>query len=180
MTEVTRVPILPIKKGSLPKLWLGVAAVALAGAGLAWAATPAGVEVEELAAGTGSSPTIEDVVLVNYVGKLEDGTVFDQGQQAPLELRTMVRGFGEGLTQMKKGGKYVLSIPSAKGYGAEERRNPRTGEVVIPAGSDLVFEVELLDYISGADFLKMQMQMQQMMQQPGAGQGQPLPPPPSE
>lgn len=181
MTEVTRVPILPIKKGSLPKLWLGVAAVALAGAGLAWAATPAGVDVEELAAGTGVSPTIEDVVLVNYVGKLEDGTVFDQGQQAPLPLQAMIPGFAEGVTQMKKGGKYVLTIPAAKGYGAEEKRNPQTGEVAIPANSDLVFEVELLDYISGADFQKMQ-QMQQMMQPPGGagGQGQPLPPLPSE
>ena len=37
MTEITRVPILPIRKGSLTKLWVGVAAVALAGAGLALA-----------------------------------------------------------------------------------------------------------------------------------------------
>ena len=36
MTEVTRVPILPIAKGSLTKLWLGVVAAVLLGAGIAW------------------------------------------------------------------------------------------------------------------------------------------------
>lgn len=168
MTEVTRVPILPIRKGSLPKLWLGIAAVALAGGGLAWAATPASVDVVELAAGTGANPTMQDVVLVNYTGKLENGKVFDEGQRAPLELAYMVPGFAEGVTKMKKGGKYRLSIPAAKGYGSAEKTNPQTGEVVIPANSDLVFDVELLDFISQADFQKMQ-QMQQMMEQQGGG-----------
>ena len=35
MTEITRVPLQPIAKGSLGKLWLGVAAVALAAGGTA-------------------------------------------------------------------------------------------------------------------------------------------------
>lgn len=180
MTEVTRVPLLPIAKGSLPKLWLGVAALALAGAGLAWAAIPGGVEVTEISAGKGASPTASDVVLVNYVGKLADGKVFDKGDRAPLPLDQMIPGFAEGLLKMKKGGKYRLEIPSAKGYGAEAKANPQTGEVVIPAHSDLVFEVELLDFISGEDFARMQ-QMQQMMQmqQQGGGKGQPpMPMPP--
>lgn len=180
MTEVTRVPLLPIRKGSLPKLWLGVAALALAGAGLAWAAIPGGVEVTEITAGAGEFPAADDVVLVNYVGKLENGKVFDQGQRAPLPLGQMIPGFAEGLQKMQKGGKYTLEIPSAKGYGAEEKANPATGEVVIPANSNLVFEIELLDFISNEEFMQMQ-QMQQMMQmqQQGGGQGQPpMPMPP--
>ncbi len=172
MTEVTRVPILPIKKGSLTKLWLGVAAVALAGAGLAWAAVPDSVHVEQIVAGTGDSPAPDDVVLVNYVGKLENGKVFDRGERAPLPLQGMISGFAEGLSKMQKGGKYVLKIPADKGYGAEEKSNPQTGEVAIPANSDLVFEVELLDFISNADFQQMQ-QMRQAMEQGAAGQGQP-------
>ncbi len=171
MTEVTRVPILPIKKGSLPKLWLGVAAAVLAGAGLAWAAVPDRVEVVELTAGTGGSPTIDDVVLVNYVGKLKDGTVFDQAQGAPLPLGQMIPGFAEGLAKAQKGGKYRIDIPSEKGYGAEEKRNPQTGEVAIPANSDLVFEIELLDFVSNADFQQMQQMRQQMEQAARQGQG---------
>lgn len=170
MTEVTRVPILPIKKGSLAKLWLGVAAAALAGAGLAWAAVPDSVSVVQIVAGTGDSPAPDDVVLVNYVGKLKDGTEFDRGERAPLPLQAVTPGFAEGLTKMRKGGKYRLEIPAEKGYGAEEKVNPQTGEVVIPANSDLVFEVELLDFISNADFQQMQ-QMRQAMEH-AAAQGQ--------
>lgn len=177
MTEVTRVPLQPIAKGSLTKLWVGVVAIALAGGGLAWATVPHGVHVTELTAGSGGHPASDDVVLVNYVGKLKDGTVFDEGQQAPLPLQAMIPGFGEGLMKMEKGGKYRLEIPSDKAYGAEEKSNPATGEVVIPANSDLVFEIELLDFISNADFQQMQ-QMRQMMQQQGMPQGESAPPVP--
>ena len=34
MTEITRVPLAPIAKGALTKLWLGVAAAALAAGGI--------------------------------------------------------------------------------------------------------------------------------------------------
>jgi FKBP-type peptidyl-prolyl cis-trans isomerase FkpA len=182
MTEVTRVPIQPIAKGSLTKLWLGVILAVLAGAGLAWAAVPAGVEVKALTEGTGPSPAATDVVLINYTGKLADGTVFDEGQAVPLQLDQMIPGFSEGVVKMKKGGKYELTIPSDKGYGAEDKRNPQTGEVVIPGGSDLVFEIELLEFMSAEDYqMRMQM-MQQMMQQQqqqggapeGAGGGAPV------
>lgn len=181
MTEVTRVPLQPIRKGSLSKLWLGVAALALAGAGLAWSATPSGVQVVEIAAGKGAHPAADDVVLINYVGKLENGKVFDQGQRAPLPLGQMIPGFAEGLQKMQKGGKYRLEIPAAKGYGAEAKSNPQTGEVVIPANSNLVFEVELLDFISNAEFQRMQ-QMQQMMQmqQMQQHEGHPMPPMPGQ
>ena len=83
MTEITRVPLRPIKKGSLTKLWLGVIVAILLGAGLAWAAVPKGVEVETLTEGVGPSPQIGDVVFANYVGTLPDGTEFDRSQPSP-------------------------------------------------------------------------------------------------
>ena len=67
MTEITRVPLQPIKKGSLTKLWLGVAVAVLLGAGLAWAAIPKGLDVETVTAGTGDSPKMGDVVFVNNI-----------------------------------------------------------------------------------------------------------------
>ena len=46
MTEITRVPLHPIAKGSLAKLWLGILAAIVFGAGLAWAAMPQGADLE--------------------------------------------------------------------------------------------------------------------------------------
>ena len=160
MTEVTRVPILPIRKGSLPKLWLGVAALALAGAGLAWASVPAGVELEELAAGTGASPVDGQVAIVSYKGKLEDGSTFDEGQQVPMPVGSTIQGFDQALRQMKPGGKYEITIPAHLAYGA----NPPMGSS-IPANADLDFEVELHEILSREDFDMRMKAMQEIMQQ---------------
>lgn len=190
MTEITRVPLQPIAKGSLTKLWLGVAAAIALGAGLAWASVPAGVDVETITEGAGESPKMGDVVFVKYVGKLADGTEFDRSQPLPipsglfpegnpllLEEGAIVAGFVEGLQQMEKGGKYRLEIPAAQAYGDA----PPPGSN-IPPNSDLVFEVEVVDFMSRADFERRAAALQQMMQQmqgapeqpgqPGAG-GQP-------
>jgi FKBP-type peptidyl-prolyl cis-trans isomerase FkpA len=190
MTEITRVPLQPIAKGSLVKLWLGVALAIMLGAGIAWAAVPQGVDVDTLAEGTGASPGAEDVVFVHYTGKLADGTVFDESQPLPLPvqgifpdgfpmpLADMVPGFREGAMQMKKGGKYRLTIPANKAYGAEGRKDPQTGQYRIPPGADLIFDVELVDFMSRPDFERRVQVLQQMMQMqqgaPGAGE-QPQP-----
>jgi FKBP-type peptidyl-prolyl cis-trans isomerase FkpA len=179
MTEVTRVPLQPIARGSLLKLWLGVLLALVVGAGIAWAARVQGVEVETLTPGTGPSPTTTDVVLVNYVGKLENGTEFDRGNRVPMGLDQVVPGFAEGITKMQKGGRYRLTIPAEKAYGAEEKRNPQTGQVVIPANSDLVFDVDLVDFKSRAEIMRQQQMLQQLQQLQGqAGAAAPPPPPP--
>lgn len=189
MTEITRVPLQPIKKGSLTKLWLGVAVAVLLGAGLAWAALPQGVEVDTVAAGTGASPGPDDVVFVRYVGKLDDGTEFDRSQDvplpiqgifpegSPLPLSRMIPGFSEAAVQMKKGGKYVFQIPADKGYGAEGQQDQQ-GNQVIPPNSDLTFEVELVDFMSEQDFQQRLQVLQQAMQmqqgQPAEGASAPV------
>jgi hypothetical protein len=48
------------------------------------------------------------------------------------------------------GGKYHVYIPSRLAYG-EEKHNQMTGEVSIPANSDLVFDIELVDFKNGAE-----------------------------
>ena len=179
--STTAVPLRPIAKGSLTRLWIGVAAVALAAGGLAWAGqqgvesspaafltqnshadgvvtTESGLQYKVLSEGTGASPTTADVALVGYKGTLLDGTVFDENPQAPMPIDGVVPGFSEGLQKMKKGGKYKLWIPSELGYGAEDN-GP------IPGGSVLVFDVTLHDFKSKAELMQLQ---QQMMQQQGA------------
>ena len=184
MTEITRVPLQPIKKGSLTKLWLGVLLAVLVAAGLAWAAMPRGLDVETVTAGSGDSPQLGDVVFVNYVGTLADGTEFDRSQPLPvppglfpegnpllLEEGAIIDGFIEGLQQMQKGGSYVLTIPAEQAYGAE----PPPGSP-IPANADLVFEVEVVDFMSRDDFQARAAALQQMMGEQGA-EGQAGPPP---
>ena len=175
MTEITRVPLQPIAKGSLTKLWLGVLAAVLVAGGLAWAALPKGVDVDVIVEGTGPSPAKTDVIFVRYTGTLADGKVFDQSQDvnlpipgllppgSPLPLSRMIPGFSEGAVKMKKGGRYKLFIPADKGYGAEGRKD-QMGNDVIPANSDLTFDVELLDFMTEADFERRIQVLQQAMQ----------------
>ncbi len=180
MTEITRIPLLPIEKGALGKIWLGVAAIMLAAAGLAWAVMPVSVDVETIEAGTGPNPTINDVAFVNYKGMFDDGKVFDQGKQIPFPLQGVVPGFTKALLQTQAGGTYRVKIPSELGYGSEERKDPRTQKVVIPANSDLTFELEVLGFMTGEQFQQAQQQMMMQQQQggPQAGpQGAPGPAP---
>lgn len=166
MTEITRVPLQPIAKGSLGKLWVGVAAAALAAAGIAWAALPASVQVDTVVAGKGASPTMADVALINYKGTLPDGKVFDQAQYTPMPLEGVVPGFSKALLQMQKGGKYKVVIPSALAYGDK-------GSGPIPPNTDLTFEIELLDFTSRENFEQQMRMMQQLQQMQGGAQGMP-------
>jgi FKBP-type peptidyl-prolyl cis-trans isomerase FkpA len=163
MTEITRVPLQPIAKGSLGRLWLGVAAAVLLAGGVAWAAMPPRVDVDTIVAGKGPSPTLNDVALINYKGTLPDGKVFDQAERAVFPLAEVVPGFTKALEQMQKGGKYKVWIPSQLAYGDKQ-----AGQ--IPPNTDLTFEIELLDFKSRAEIeqqMRMMQQMQQMQQQQG-------------
>ena len=182
--SVTAVPILPIKKGSLTKFWVGAALVLAAGGGLAWwgttdvreefgdvVTTESGLRYKVLKAGEGKSPTDQDVVLIKYTGRLKDGKIFDQNPQAALPVNGVVPGFSEGLKVMQRGGQYRLWIPAPIGYGSQDQRNPQTGEVAIPGGSELIFDVDLLEFKSRAEVDAMQQQMQEMQKQGGAPAG---------
>lgn len=167
MTEITRVPLQPIAKGSLTKLWVAVAAVALAAGGIAYAALPPSVDVQVLTPGTGESPTADDVALLNYKGTLPDGTVFDQGDQAVFPLSEVVPGFTKAVEQMQRGGKYKVVIPSELAYGDKQAG-------AIPPNTDLTFEIELLDFKSRAEIEQQQRILQQLQQmQMGGGGGMP-------
>jgi hypothetical protein len=172
MTEITRVPLQPLPKGSLTKLWLGVAAAVLVAAGVAWAAAPkfdmlaGGVTIETIEAGEGETPAATDFALVNYRGTLPDGTVFDEGQQVPMAVNQVVPGFSTALQAMRPGGRYRVQIPAALAYGEK-------GGGPIPPNTDLTFEVDLIEHRSREEVMQMQQQMmqQQMMQQMLQGQG---------
>jgi len=171
MTEITRVPLRPIAKGSLTKLWLGIAVLVSIAAGVAYAAMPKGLEIETITEGTGPTPEEGQVVFVNYVGTLPNGEEFDRSQQMPfpqgllpegtpmlLERGQVIDGFVDGLTQMEQGGTYRLFIPADQAYGAE----PPPGSPIAP-NTDLTFEIELVDIMSREEAEQRFRALQEMM-----------------
>lgn len=182
MSTVTAVPIPPVKRSYIVWLVLGIVAVLVAAAALAFQGddflarnarqkgvmtTASGLQYQVLTPGAGAKPTDTDVVLVNYEGKLLNGTTFDKSQQpTPFPVTGVVPGFSEGLKLMPKGSKYRFWIKPSLGY-----KDKATGP--IPANSVLVFDVELIDFLPEAVLRQMQMQQQMRQQMGGAGAGVP-------
>jgi FKBP-type peptidyl-prolyl cis-trans isomerase FkpA len=112
---------------------------------LCTAKTTSGLGCTMLRPGAGAVPTGNDYVLVNYIGYLAaTGAVFDQGQQAAFEANAVIPGFSAGLQMLAKGGIARFCIPAAMGYGAQDAG-------AIPPNSDLVFQVEMVDFKSAAE-----------------------------
>ncbi len=113
---------------------------------------PSGLGITTVRAGAGLKAGLSDVAVIKYAGYLaSNGSQFDASGDEPavFPVGQVVPGFSEGLQQMQKGGAYKLCIPAALGYGA-------AGAGPIPANSDLVFSVDLLDFKSMADIQAMQ------------------------
>jgi len=102
---------------------------------------PSGLQYKVMKEGSGESPKETDKVKVEYTGTLIDGTIFDatstRGEPAEFAINGVIPGWTEGLQLMKPGAKYIFYIPAELAYGDQ-----KTGP--IPAGSTLIFEVELL------------------------------------
>ncbi|WP_066823834.1 FKBP-type peptidyl-prolyl cis-trans isomerase [Sphingomonas mali] len=108
--------------------------------------TASGVQYRVIKPATGAHPTDTDIALVNYEGKLVDGTSFDKSAQpTPMPVSAVVPGFSEALKLMAKGETLRVWIPSRLAYGAEDQRDGQ-GKVVIPGKSTLVFDIELVDF----------------------------------
>ena len=104
---------------------------------------PSGMQYKVIKAGDGESPGPTDTVKVHYTGKLINGKTFDssvaRGEPATFRVNQVIKGWQEGLQEMKTGGKWMLYIPSDMAYGA----NGSPG--AIGPHQVLVFEVELLE-----------------------------------
>jgi FKBP-type peptidyl-prolyl cis-trans isomerase FkpA len=113
--------------------------------------TPSGLQIEDIAAGSGATASVGDHVTVHYTGWLHDasapqnrGRKFDSSKDRgdPFDFAlgegNVIRGWDEGVQGMQVGGTRVLTIPPELGYGA------RGAGGVIPPNATLVFEVELL------------------------------------
>jgi len=102
------------------------------------------LKIEEMVVGTGDEAVNGKKVTVNYSGTLINGTKFDSSYDrgVPFSFNLgageVIKGWDQGVTGMKVGGKRKLTIPSSLGYGVTGAGG------VIPPNATLIFEVELL------------------------------------
>ncbi len=100
-----------------------------------------GLVITDEVEGKGEAADAMDILTVKYVGKLADGTVFDESRQ-PFEFTLgagwMIEGWEQGLPGMKVGGKRSLIVPPALGYGKEGIGDR------IPPNATLYFDIELV------------------------------------
>jgi cyclophilin family peptidyl-prolyl cis-trans isomerase len=108
---------------------------------------PSGLKVLITKEGTGIKPKAGQSVSMHYSGYLKNGNKFDSSYKRNKPFKTqigigrVIQGWDEGVVDLKVGTKAILFIPPHLGYGDKAIRN------VIPANSDLIFEVELLEIL---------------------------------
>ena len=101
------------------------------------------LKTEDQSLGTGAEAIAGKPIVMNYIGRLVDGTQFDTscGKGSPFEFNLgrgqVIQGWDQGIVGMKVGGKRRLIIPSNLGYGP-------SGSGPIPPNAALVFDVELV------------------------------------
>lgn len=107
-----------------------------------------GLEIEYITKNdSGAMPNKGDRVKVHYTGWLTDGRKFDSSVDRAqpfifnLGVGQVIRGWDEGVAQMRIGEKVKLKIPPEMGYGSSGAGG------VIPPNAELIFEVELLEIL---------------------------------
>jgi FKBP-type peptidyl-prolyl cis-trans isomerase FkpA len=101
--------------------------------------TASGLRIQTLRRGAGERPGPDDMVLIDYEGRLANGKVFDKSTDpAELSVSGVIPGFSEALQLMNKGGTYRAWIPGKLAYG--ERG---AGGGVIPPNAELTFTITL-------------------------------------
>jgi len=110
--------------------------------------TPSGLQYQDVVVGKGQGPTRGATCSMHYTGWLwengKKGKKFDSSLDTgkPFDFAIgqgqVIAGWDEGVMSMKPGGKRMLLIPPALGYGEAGAGG------VIPPNATLLFEVELL------------------------------------
>lgn len=114
---------------------------------------PSGLQYKVLTAGTGSIPSEDSLVKVDYEGKLLDGQVFDstysRGEPVEFKVNQVIPGWQEALQKMQQGATWELYVPAKLAYGERGFMNP-SGTSIEP-NSTLVFKVHLISVNSDSN-----------------------------
>ncbi len=104
---------------------------------------PNGVHYIIRSQGDGQKPTSKNTVLVNAVGVLPDGTIFEDTYQKKqpvlININTLIPGLKEIIQYMPVGSVWRIFIPSELGYGKAGLKN------LVPPHSALIYDIELLE-----------------------------------
>jgi FKBP-type peptidyl-prolyl cis-trans isomerase len=101
------------------------------------------LQTEDLVVGTGPTAANGSVVTVHYVGRLTNGTIFDNSRTRgtpytfQIGANQVIPGFEQGIIGMRVGGQRRITIPPNLAYGSQ-------GNGPIPPNATILFEVELL------------------------------------
>ncbi|PON84305.1 Peptidyl-prolyl cis-trans isomerase, FKBP-type [Trema orientale] len=116
---------------------------------------PSGLAFCDKVVGYGPEASKGQLIKAHYVGKLENGKVFDSSYNRgkPLTFRIgvgeVIKGWdqgilgGDGVPPMLAGGKRTLKLPPELGYGVRGA-GCRGGSCIIPPDSVLLFDVEFI------------------------------------
>jgi FKBP-type peptidyl-prolyl cis-trans isomerase FkpA len=106
---------------------------------------PNGVRYTIQTTGTGVTPTLNSYLVVTYKLKLlKNKSVVDQGTNVMFPLSDLIIGWKTVLPLIPAGSKITLYVPSGLGYGGNEKIDPIDHTVIMPANSNLIFEIELV------------------------------------
>ncbi|KAK0657493.1 hypothetical protein B0T16DRAFT_61579 [Cercophora newfieldiana] len=102
-----------------------------------------GVTIDDRKTGTGRTVKNGDKVGLRYIGKLQNGKVFDANKKGPpfsfkVGKGEVIKGWDIGLVGMAIGGERRLTIPAHLAYGSK-------GVPGIPGNSTLIFDIKLLE-----------------------------------
>jgi len=105
------------------------------------------MQYKVLQQGTGEKPPPNATIKAHYIGRLLNGTEFDnsfkRNQPFTAPLNALIKGWQQLIPQMPVGSKWQIWIPSDLAYG-----DGGVGQAGIPGGAVLEFEIELLEIVS--------------------------------
>jgi FKBP-type peptidyl-prolyl cis-trans isomerase FkpA len=182
MSAVTAVPLRPLARGSVLKLWLVLALLVAAAAGLAWWDTGRlqpvtldnGVQIRTLRQGTGPAMTSADVVAMRFVIRVNspDAPVFRDSGREPFvgTVQDLPAGFAEAVQRMRARGLYLVTVPVSVVMAGQ----PVPPQAAFTANDNLLFETQVLQIEAGQASafqmgrIRQMMEQQQLQQQGGA------------
>lgn len=185
MSAVTAVPLRPLARGSVLKLWLVLALLVAAAAGLAWWDTgrlqpvtlDSGVQIRTIRQGTGPVMTSADVVAMRFVIRVNspDAPVFRDSGREPFvgTVQDLPAGFAEAVQRMRARGLYRVSVPVSVVMAGQ----PVPPRAEFTANDVLLFETQVLQIEAGQASAYQMGRIRQMMQQQQVQPGGPGGPP---
>ncbi|VDC01630.1 unnamed protein product [Peniophora sp. CBMAI 1063] len=105
---------------------------------------PSGLQIKDIKIGTGPQAKVGNNVAMRYIGKLQNGKVFDKNTGGvPFSFKLgkgeVIKGWDEGIKGMAVGGERLLVVPAALGYGKKGMKPD------IPGNATLTFETKLVN-----------------------------------